>query len=257
MLKRVLMVVGVLVALLVLVIGGIGFSVFGGLKPIVDGAELPGGARQIAQGYTSAFLFDAGDGTYALIDCLQNPGAKEVVDELARRKASPEAVTAIFLTHGHPDHIGGCQAFPKAQVYAFQGDVDPAAGKGRFKGPLPSTMDIPAAQQVKVTQVLQDGVAVQVGTLSVLPLAVPGHTGGSATFVVNGVAYMGDNATGAADGTVRPAPWIFSDDTAENRRSLGALSKRLKALSPEVKTLAFAHSGPLDGIGGLAAFEGQ
>jgi len=31
------------------------------------------------------------------------------------------------------------------------------------------------------------------------------------------VLYLGDSATAASDGALKTAPWIFSDDTAENQ----------------------------------------
>ncbi len=47
---------------------------------------------------------------------------------------------------------------------------------------------------------------------------------------------------------------FFSKNPDENVASLKALEKRLKPREAEVQTLAFAHSGPLNGFGPLEAF---
>jgi glyoxylase-like metal-dependent hydrolase (beta-lactamase superfamily II) len=70
---------------------------------------------------------------------------------------------------------------------------------------------------------------------------IPGHTDGSAGWLIDGVLYLGDSAAGTTSG-IAPAPWVFSVDTAQNRASLEALSKRLAPGS--VKAVAFGHSGP-------------
>jgi hydroxyacylglutathione hydrolase len=184
------------------------------------------------------------------VDCGNDPNGAAILKELQRRNLTADSVQAIFLTHGHPDHIAACHLFPKAKVYGFEGDVKQAAGEVRFKGPLPSKFDIPKEKLIKVTDLLKDGEPVQVDGLTVTPYLVPGHTAGSAAFLADGVVYLGDNAALKKDGVV-PAPWVFSDDVEENKRSLKGLYEKLKAAGT-VKTLAFAHSGPADGLDALA-----
>lgn len=53
------------------------------------------------------------------------------------------------------------------------------------------------------------------------------------------------------DKTVRGAAWVVSDDTALNVAELKKLHARLKSQNADVKTLAFAHSGPIERIDGL------
>jgi hypothetical protein len=47
---------------------------------------------------------------------------------------------------------------------------------------------------------------------------------------------------------------LFSADPDRNVASLKALEQRLQPRAGEVKTLAFAHTGPLDGFAPFAAF---
>jgi hypothetical protein len=57
------------------------------------------------------------------------------------------------------------------------------------------------------------------------------------------VLFFGDAATGADDGSVKAAPGVLSDDVPQSVESLHQLAAKLA--SADVKTFAFAHSGPL------------
>ena len=251
--KRALQVLGVVVLLLVGVVAAIGYSAFGGNKRLVDGAGLPGGARVVKDGFVGLFVLPAGEKEVALIDAGNDASGTALLAELSRRGLGPDAVKAIFLTHGHGDHLGGCRLFPNAQVLAFPADVGLAAGTDSGKGTLTSGRKNPPEKTCKVTHPLTDGESVTVGTLTVRAFATPGHTGGSASYLANEVLYLGDNAGAADDGTLKPAVSMFSDDPAENRRSLVALGQKLKSEGASVKLLAPAHTGQLDGLAPLTA----
>lgn len=251
MLKRVLKVVGLL--LLIPLLGFVALMVFmfAGKPEIPDGRELEGFARVVKDGYVSVGVLDAGDGTVALIDAGNDPEGKLLLAELKRRGLGPEAVKAIFLTHGHPDHISGCHLFPKAEVLALAEDVALAEGKAKSHGPITQLMP-PANRQVHVTRALKDGETVPVGHLAVRVFAIPGHTQGSAAYLVNGVLFLGDSADATKDGKVVGAKWPVTDDAAQNHASLKALAARLQP--GEVKQLVFAHTGVLPGLAPLQAF---
>src|SRR4029077_10492698 len=65
---------------------------------------------------------------------------------------------------------------------------------------------------------------------------------------------FGDSAGGSKDGTVMPAVRLFSKDPDRNVASLKSLEARLQPRAAEVRTLAFAHTGPLEGFAPLEAF---
>lgn len=251
--KKALLVIGGIVVLLV----GAFLAVFGemfiGVKEHVDGHPLAGGAATtVVDGYVAMFVLQGDPGQVALIDCGNDANGAAILGALKARGLGPDAVKAIFLTHGHPDHVAGCHLFPGAEVYAFEGDVKLAAGEARAKGPLTSKFDLPKEKAAKVTKTLTDGETVSVGALQVKAYALPGHTAGSAAFLSKGVLYLGDSANGRSDDKrVRGAPWVVSDDTAQNRAELKKLTARLKAENAEPKTLAFSHSGPIEGLDGL------
>jgi hydroxyacylglutathione hydrolase len=251
--KKALLVIGAILVLLV----GTGLAVFGpmviGVEPAIDGTKLADGTvTLVADGYVFINVLDGDPGQVALIDCGNDPKGEKILGALKARNLGPEAVKAIFLTHGHPDHVAGCHLFPAAELYAFAGDVKIAAGEERAKGPLPRMVDLPKEKAAKVTKTLTEGQVVEIGSLQVKAYALPGHTAGSAAYLSKGLLYLGDSAMGRAGGKgVKPAPWVVSDDTAQNVAELKKLHERLKAENAPVKTLVFSHTGPHEGLDGL------
>jgi glyoxylase-like metal-dependent hydrolase (beta-lactamase superfamily II) len=233
--KRVLIGVGIVLLLLAIGAGSIFYSAFSHNRPIVDGSEIASGVQTVKDGIVSAFLVDVGPGKVALIDAGHDDSAKAILAALGQRGLTPSSVVAIFLTHGHPDHTAGWKQFPGAAIYAMKSELG-------------------SIGDVKVTKALDDGAVEKVGDTVVEAFAMPGHTPGSAVYFARGVIFFGDAARGGKDGTVMPAVRAFSKDPDQSVASLKSLEARLSPRASEVKVLAFAHSGPLDGFGPLAAF---
>ena len=251
MLKKVLIGLGALVLLLVVAVAIVAVPLVVGVVYPVDGEELGDAkARQVFDGYVNVFVLPAGEKGVALIDCGNDAEGEVILKELKRRGLGPEAVRAAFLTHAHPDHIAACHLFPNAKIYAFEGDVKLAAGEVRAKGRIPSMIDTPVEKRAKVTDLLSDGVPVDVDGLVVTPYHLPGHTAGSAGFLAGGVLFLGDNAMAKTSG-IEPAPALFTDDLEQNKRSLKLLVEKLRAAGT-VKVLAFGHSGAVNGLDALA-----
>jgi glyoxylase-like metal-dependent hydrolase (beta-lactamase superfamily II) len=101
---------------------------------------------------------------------------------------------------------------------------------------------------------MSDGDVVNVGDLTVTGFALPGHTEGSAVYLIDGVLYFGDGANANQDGKVIPAKLLFSESQAQDIDSLKALEKKLEPRAAEIKTLEFAHTGTLSGFEPLRAF---
>lgn len=252
--KRLLVVVVALALLIALAGAGVMAAAFWGSAKLPDVAVLPGGARLVKDGMVAAFVLPAGGTAVALVDCGNDPSAAKLLAELARRGSRREDVQAIFLTHGHGDHVGGCRQFPGAEVMALEGDVALAAGAASGRGLLTRIVPKDPAKAVKVTRVLRDGDVVQVGTLAVRVFAIPGHTAGSAAYLAGGVLYLGDSATSREDGRLAGAPRPFSDDVARNHASLRALWRRIAAERLAVEAVAASHSAPQRGTAALEAF---
>ncbi|WP_437278585.1 MBL fold metallo-hydrolase [Sorangium sp. So ce375] len=80
----------------------------------------------------NSFLFQM-NGRTILVDTgcaeLMGPTTGKLPGALSAVGVSPESVTDVFLTHAHPDHVGGLviggkRAFPNATVHLNQKDLD-------------------------------------------------------------------------------------------------------------------------------------
>lgn len=244
--KRVLLVVLGVVGVLALGLAAVLVPPFLGLRPAADGPVAPG-VQLVRDGYVNAFLVDLGPGSVALVDCGADPSARAITAALAARGLSPAAVKEILLTHGHGDHVGGCKAFPGARLHGFEGDRALIEGTGAAHGPLTRLMGADPARGRPLQAPLADGAAFTLEDVPARAWSIPGHTEGSAAYLIRGVLFLGDSVAGTSDGHLRLAPWAFTDNLARCRESVRGLGARLDSEQLPVTALAFAHSGWLEG----------
>jgi glyoxylase-like metal-dependent hydrolase (beta-lactamase superfamily II) len=133
-------------------------------------------------------LIDTGAGA------LFGPTLGKLVDNLKAAGYQPDQVDEVYITHMHPDHVGGLMAgdkmaFPNAVVRADQHDADfwlnqavmdkaPDASKGFFKGAMASLNPYVQAGRFKPfdgSTALVDGVRA---------VATHGHTAGHTIYEV-------------------------------------------------------------------------
>lgn len=199
-------------------------------------------------------MIDIGGGKVALIDAGNDKEGKAILADSKKKNLGPEAVTAVLLTHGHPDHLNGCHLFPRAAIYALAEDVALAEGREAGKSTMGKMMGAKPTG-LKITNPVADGATLTLGNRSVHVYSIPGHTAGSAAYLVDGVLFLGDSVGATKEGTIRAAPPLFSDNPAQNRASIHALALRLQPIAPQIRELVPAHSGPLQGLGPLLAFQ--
>lgn len=212
-------------------------AAFVGNRPL-QARALDGLGAIVPDGYTSVGLLDVGGGRYALVDAGNDPEGAAIRAALAERGAGPEAVDAIFFTHGHPDHTAACALFPNARVYAMRAEQPTLEGQRAYLGPLPRLFG-PKPAPCAVTGWVEDGAEVRVGERSVQGFLTPGHTTGSAAWLVDGVLFVGDSLSAKTEG-LHGAPWVFTDDTDQNLRSMRALAQRVSGL---VRLVVPSHTG--------------
>jgi glyoxylase-like metal-dependent hydrolase (beta-lactamase superfamily II) len=238
--KRVLKVAGILILLLLVTAVVLIGSAFAGRQAIADGEV--NGIRIVKDGIVTIGVVPVSANEVALIDAGNDASGKAILAELSQRRLGPDAVTTILLTHGHPDHTAAIHLFGRAKVLALEPDVALVEGTAGAHGPLTHLMPV-RPTGVKVAGALHDGDTVHLGDFPVRVFAVPGHTQGSAAYLVNNVLFIGDAADMNRDGTMKASAWIFTDNQAQDRASLVRLDQRLNEERAVVKTIEFAHEG--------------
>ncbi|HWW86792.1 MAG TPA: MBL fold metallo-hydrolase [Vicinamibacterales bacterium] len=240
--RRLLIASGILLLILVLGVSALYAVLKLSVLPLRDGAKLGGGsvttvvAGHIGPIAIGAYVFDLASGGVGLIDAGLEPDAAAIRAALERMGKSSDDVRAIFLTHGHNDHSGGALAFPSAAVYVMQPDVH-----------MVERLRAPDGRRVVVIRALRDGERVEISGTVVEVFGVPGHTPGSAAFLVNGVLFLGDSAASLWDGRVQPNT-LLSENAGQSVRSLGALAERLRPSRGEIREIAFGHQGAVEGL---------
>ncbi len=202
-------------------------------------------------GGSQAYIIDSGDGRVVLIDTGLDEDAGPILDALADLDRTADDVAAVFITHGHPDHIGGAAQFD-APLYARPEERPLITGEQNPERPFPN-FDEPEATGLDIDVPVADGEVYGFGYRTVEVFALPGHTAGHTVYLSAGVLFMGDSASATSEGELNGATWLFSRDTAENDASLAALRDRLDRERDRIHTLAPAHSEAL--LEGLAPLD--
>lgn len=251
---RVLKIIGILVAVIVVAGGLAGFALFGGLQSPTAGPELGAGIDRVQAGFASAYVLDAGNGQFVLVDAGSDNKGAALLQDLQMHHAAPDNVVAVLLTHSHPDHIAALPLFTKATVYATKREVPIAAGQEDYNGPLFKVMGERNATPFNVTHPVDDGESFMVGNLQVTAYLVPGHTEGSAAYLVNGVLFLGDAVQIKSNGQIIGPSLIFSASRAQGEASLKHLAQQVQPHAAEVKFLASGHTGTTAGLAPLTSF---
>jgi glyoxylase-like metal-dependent hydrolase (beta-lactamase superfamily II) len=207
---------------------------------------------------TRLVLIDAGAGT------LFGPSVGKLLANLRAAGYQPEQVDDIFVTHMHPDHVGGLSAdgqrvFQNATLHADKRDSDfwlsqanlaaaPEGSKGFFQGAMASVNPYVAAGKYQPFDA--DGEPVP----GVRTVASHGHTAGHTSYVVESkgqrLMVIGDLIHVAAVQFAEPGVTIsFDSDAKAAERSRDAVFK----LAAKEGALVGAAHLQFPGLGHLRA----
>ena len=136
---------------------------------------------------TNCYVVEPGDGSCIVLDI-----SEEIGKLTAYLEANTLTVSAILLTHGHYDHIGGVARIQKAYqapVYVHAAD---AAMLTSEKESMATWLANQPFDPVTKFQTIQDGETISIGSLSFHVLHTPGHTSGSVCYQCENVLFSGD-----------------------------------------------------------------
>lgn len=198
---------------------------------------------------SNAYLVQLADGGAVWIDAGLEPDGALLRAAMAEAELGDEDLRGIFLTHGHTDHVSGALAFPGVPIFAMASERSLVAGEVAPERPFPS--GAPEATGIAVSEPLEQATVVELGGTSIEVFPIPGHTDGSAAYVVHGVLFLGDAASRSGERGIEGATWLFSKDPEASKASLERLAETL-ADREDIHALAFGHGPALPG--GLPVF---
>ncbi len=168
-----------------------------------------------------------------LIDCGGSP-----VQKLSRIGADPLRLTAVVITHTHPDHVGGIAAIKRetpAKVAAHRIEADFISKKKTYTGPPGAATQRHPGTPVDI--LLDDG-KVQDGLRAIF---TPGHTTGSISLLdaSRSLLIAGDAVNN--EGRLQPMDDRYNVDPTQHRASI----KKLATF--DFENLVMGHGAPILG----------
>lgn len=160
------------------------------------------------------------------------------VERLASLKIAPEQITAIYLTHGHFDHIGGLlddsnnAVYPNAKVYVPSAEYETMGEFGR---------QIEKAYSGR-TIIFDEG---EILPCNVLPVSAKGHTPGHTAYQLGSLLFVGDIMHGTAIQLIDPT--ICASFDADREQAITTRNSILAYAAANSLTVLCAHA-PLNGI---------
>jgi glyoxylase-like metal-dependent hydrolase (beta-lactamase superfamily II) len=200
----------------------------------------PAATRKIADdlyavrsGIVNFYALRSGD-EVALFDAGLSPGIAR--RGLAKLGISADAVTRVYFTHSDFDHTGGHKAFPKAELVLPRDEERMIDGSTPRRGMMYN-------KGFSDYRAMDDGEEETFGGATVKMLAAPGHTPGSAVYLIDGrILVTGDLLRIGRDGKILPFLWLMNMDHGRNRQAVLELRDTIDS----ARIILSGHTGVLE-----------
>ncbi|MDR0293835.1 MAG: MBL fold metallo-hydrolase [Oscillospiraceae bacterium] len=179
--------------------------------------------------FVNLYLVRNGDQIIAFDAGTDNEATKAALDSFG---IDADEITAVFLTHTDYDHVAALSLFRSADIYmADSNKTFLASEAGQFR-----SEDFVGLARAYET--MTDGETVTVADTEVRCIYTPGHTDGSACYIVNGRFLFTGDTMNLKNGAAVPYNAVFNMNGGEQRRSL----RRLAALE-NIEVVFTMHTG--------------
>jgi len=188
------------------------------------------------------YLID-GEGELALIDAGVGVESERILENVRKEGFDLEQLRSVLVTHGHPDHAGGCRDIqartgcsivaPEYEDEVLEGkiDIEESINICKRTGIYPPNYVFPRCQ---VDRVVSNGRKISIGKYEVTAIMVPGHSKGSTCYLLEqeGCRILFSSDVVFFGGTIGLGNWPGSnlDDYRQNIDRLADL--RIDALLP-------------------------
>jgi len=233
-LKKVLIIIGIIVGVLVLAWGGLYLKIkseASGFAPLETG-KVVDDIFAVKDDFANAFIIQD-SAQYVVIDCASHQAA--VAEQMKKLGMNPDKVAAVFLTHTDADHVGALGLFGKAKLYMSKDEEQMINGKKSkflwFGNSIPRTDYI----------LLDDRQTVQIGNLKIEGILAPGHTSGMMAYLVNDRYLFTGDILSLKNGKMAPIPSFFNMDTKQATKSMEIIRH-----IPSAEYIFTAHWGYTD-----------
>ena len=229
--KKVLKISAIVIGSLVAVFLAVNVYLYKFYLTAVDTGKVYTNLYAVKTTMVNFFVFSDGE-NYIAFDAGLDQSSVE--SEMKKISIDPLKITHVFLSHSDSDHVGGISAFKNAKVYISKAEepfITEKKLRKTFFGEKFNKLN------VKYTT-FNDRDIIQIGKTKVKAVVNPGHTEGSATFIINDSVMLTGDILILKKGRAEVLD-LFNMDSPLAVKSI----KMLGDISGDVKILCTSHSG--------------
>jgi hydroxyacylglutathione hydrolase len=218
MMKRILTVIGIVIATVILLAAGYFMLMRHEMKKMhtMETGQVTDNIYVIKDSFVNAYVFGSSDSGYIMIDAGNK---KETIQTaLSSLKINPTQVSAIFLTHSDGDHVGALPLFPDAEIFLSRKEEQMINGETSRLFVFGNKIGR------KDYKLLEDGQVVHLPGIYIKGILSPGHTPGSMCYLVNQKYLFTGDVLSLKDGKVDEFSKFISMDAKSDRQSIDKLS---------------------------------